>query len=533
MANIPSSVIRVSAFLRKEIFEIMRQPMLLLTLVLGPFLILLFFGIGYRNEPLTLRTVFVVDKDSPIAKNVEEQASSLGAQLQFEGITDDLDQARQRLQNNEIDLITIVPNDPYQNLLMSQQSVFSLYHQEIDPFRTQYVDVFGRVYIDEINRRVLRRITTAGQTDLVDVQKKLDAAHSSIESLRDLYELCLRKLDDGENSDCNREVVQNHIQDIDEDLDTLELTVTEKARLVDAINEGVMDEPLSELDLDSSTSETETEANLETTLVDLVQKTNELSDLNETTTQYDEQLILLKDLEVDLNRLETKIIRFIDIDARVLITPFRAETTSLAAVIPSPADFFAPAVIVLLLQHLTVTFAALSMVRERQLGTMELFYVAPLSAFETLLGKYLSYLLFGGVLAIILLILVVFGMGVPMLGSWLSVGLTLLTLVFTSLGVGFVISLISKTDTQAVQYSMIVLLTSVFFAGFILSLEVLWEPVRLISKFLPATYGIILMRGIMLQGSALMLDQLTQLFIFGLILFILSWWMLRRSMAYV
>ena len=55
-----SLLIRISAFLSKEIFEIMRQPMLLVTLVLGPFLILFFFGIGFRNEPRSLRTMFVI-----------------------------------------------------------------------------------------------------------------------------------------------------------------------------------------------------------------------------------------------------------------------------------------------------------------------------------------------------------------------------------------------------------------------------------------------------------------------------------------
>ena len=50
MGNFFRSIIRASSFFRKEIFEILRQPRLVATLVLGPFLILFIFGIGYRDQ---------------------------------------------------------------------------------------------------------------------------------------------------------------------------------------------------------------------------------------------------------------------------------------------------------------------------------------------------------------------------------------------------------------------------------------------------------------------------------------------------
>ncbi|HLE14445.1 MAG TPA: ABC transporter permease [Anaerolineales bacterium] len=59
-----------------------------------------------------------------------------------------------------------------------------------------------------------------------------------------------------------------------------------------------------------------------------------------------------------------------------------------------------------------------------------------------------------------------------------------------ALGAGFVISLISQTDTQAVQYTMLLLLASIFFSGFFLDLRLMWEPLSILSRILPATYGI-------------------------------------------
>jgi ABC-2 type transport system permease protein len=122
-------------------------------------------------------------------------------------------------------------------------------------------------------------------------------------------------------------------------------------------------------------------------------------------------------------------------------------------------------------------------------------------------------------------------MGVPNRGAWLDVAATTMAVLFTSLGIGFVISLISGTDTQAVQYSMIVLLTSVFFSGFFLSLDSLWEPVRIISWSVPATYGIELLRQVMLRGAPVAVQLLAQLVVIGLALFVVAWFLLRRSMA--
>ena len=202
-----------------------------------------------------------------------------------------------------------------------------------------------------------------------------------------------------------------------------------------------------------------------------------------------------------------------------------------AIIQPRLTDYFAPGVIVLLLQHLAVTFAALSIVRDRRLGTMELFRVSPASSAEILVGKYLSYLLFGGLLATILSMLVVFGLQVPMLGDWLSYGLVIAALLFACLGIGFVISLAAQTESQAIQYVMIVLLASVFFSGFFLSLRLLWDGVRVVSWGLPATSGIILLQDIMLRGGPPNPVLLGGLAALGVSLFLIAFNLLRRAMA--
>jgi ABC-2 type transport system permease protein len=117
-----------------------------------------------------------------------------------------------------------------------------------------------------------------------------------------------------------------------------------------------------------------------------------------------------------------------------------------------------------------------------------------------------------------------------MRGSWTEYAAVILVLIFTSLGMGFLISLVSQTDTQAVQYSMFLLLGSVFFSGFFLDLRYLWEPVRIVSWALPATYGIRLLQDIMLRGGAILPNLFYGLLAIGVGLFLVSWLLLRRLM---
>jgi ABC-2 type transport system permease protein len=83
----------------------------------------------------------------------------------------------------------------------------------------------------------------------------------------------------------------------------------------------------------------------------------------------------------------------------------------------------------------------------------------------------------------------------------LFAGLVVL-LTLASLGIGFMISAWSKTDSQAVQLSMLVLLLSIFFSGFFLPLENFASPVREIGYFLPLTHGITGIQSIMLRGTS-------------------------------
>ena len=84
------------------------------------------------------------------------------------------------------------------------------------------------------------------------------------------------------------------------------------------------------------------------------------------------------------------------IPPEVVAAPTRANLVNVAPSSPGVVAFFAPAVLALILQHLAVTLVAMSLVRERMSGVMEVFRIAPVSAAEILAGKLLAFGLIGG-----------------------------------------------------------------------------------------------------------------------------------------
>jgi ABC-2 type transport system permease protein len=502
-----SSIIRTSAFLRKEIVEVLRQPRLLLSLVLGPFLILLIFGVGYRNQPRELRTLFVVQNDGTLGQNIQDYATTLGPQLVFAGTTEDLASALKQLQRGEVDLVAVTPEKPFEKIRSNEQAVFTLYHREIDPFQVEYVKYFGQIYIDEVNRRVLTNVTEQGQSEASTVEDDIKAARQNAAAMR-------QALEQGNNLAAQESQMQ-----LSDNLDNASLALGASLSLLTGVQQEVGSEDSDYIEL------------LKSNLSDIRQTTSQLDEFSELSSASSADIQEISKIEEDLAGLESQIDQFTSISPFVLVTPFASETKGIAPTQPGPVEFYAPAVIALLLQHLAVTFGALSIVRENDIGAMELFRVSPISAAETLIGKYLSYFIFTALLTAILTALLILALRLPMLGNWVHYVLIIAIILFTSLGIGFLISLLSHTDSQAVQLTMIVLLASVFFSGFLLDLQLIWDPVKVLSWSLPTTYGIVMIRDIFLLGQPPDVFMIMGLFGIGLVLMLISWLLLRREIA--
>lgn len=165
------------------------------------------------------------------------------------------------------------------------------------------------------------------------------------------------------------------------------------------------------------------------------------------------------------------------------------------------ANFFVPGLIAILLQVMIILLIALSLVRERERGTLEQLTMTPVKPLGLMVGKMIPYGVLGFCeLCVILLIMrVVFQ--VPIHGSWILLLAMSLPFLLTVLGLGLVISTRAQSQAEAFQLSMGTVLPSVFLSGYIFMTDTMPAFFRVVSKVIPATYFIQILRGIILRGA--------------------------------
>jgi len=184
------------------------------------------------------------------------------------------------------------------------------------------------------------------------------------------------------------------------------------------------------------------------------------------------------------------------------------------------ANFMIPGLIAMILFAITIMLTALSIVREREQGTVEQLMVTPIRPFELIVGKVAPYVLVAFFDVLEVLAIGVYWFKVPIHGS---LGLLLaLAAVFllTSLGIGIFISSIANTQQEAVLTVWMLLLPAIFLSGFFFPLEAMPGFLRAISYIIPLRYMLVIIRGIILKGVGLevLANQVEALLIFGVVI---------------
>jgi ABC-2 type transport system permease protein len=167
-------------------------------------------------------------------------------------------------------------------------------------------------------------------------------------------------------------------------------------------------------------------------------------------------------------------------------------------------NFFVPGVIGLVLQIATVFATSMSLVRERERGTIEQLLVSPLSRWGLMLGKITPYLLIGMLMAVGLFAIMRWVFHVPIAGDISALLVASFLYIFALLSLGLLISTRAQNQMQALQISMMFMLPSVFFSGFIFPRATMPWIFQALGAVLPATYFIELMRAIILRGASLL-----------------------------
>jgi len=218
------------------------------------------------------------------------------------------------------------------------------------------------------------------------------------------------------------------------------------------------------------------------------------------------------------------------IPPEVIASPTKATVVNLAPTEPGIESFFGAAALMLVLQHMAVTLLSLSIVRDRMSGAMELFRASPIRATEVVAGKVAAFGLLGSGVAALSLALMVIGLHVPMLAPLGWVALVIGLVLLASLALGLLISVISSSERQAVQLSMLLLLASMFFSGFVIRTNEFQPVVQAGSYLLPVTHGIRLLQDLLLRGTITHPWQLLALALIAAVTLVASWGLVRREM---
>ena len=156
----------------------------------------------------------------------------------------------------------------------------------------------------------------------------------------------------------------------------------------------------------------------------------------------------------------------------------------------------APAVIPLLLLLIPAMLAALSVVREKELGSIINLYVTPVTRLEFLIGKQFPYVVLGMLNFLLLTLLAVTVFGVPLKGSFLALAAGALLYVISSTAMGLLISSFMRSQIAAIfGTAVLTILPAVGFSGMIDPVSSLEGAGRIIGNIYPTTYFIIISRG--------------------------------------
>lgn len=168
------------------------------------------------------------------------------------------------------------------------------------------------------------------------------------------------------------------------------------------------------------------------------------------------------------------------------------------------AKFLVPGLIGFILMITAVISTALSVVREKEQGTIEQIVVSPIRPVELILGKTIPYILISLAATVIILLVSYLLFDVAVRGSYLLLfGVTLLFLA-GALGLGLLISTVADSQQVAFQMALLVTMLPTFLlSGFVFPIRNMPLPVQAITHIVPARYFLVALRGIVLKGVGL------------------------------
>ena len=184
---------------------------------------------------------------------------------------------------------------------------------------------------------------------------------------------------------------------------------------------------------------------------------------------------------------------------------------------------FVPGVMAMVLLLVCTMMTAITIVKEKEMGTMEVMLVSPMKPLMVVIAKAVPYLMLSAINIVSILLLSVFVLGVPVNGSLALLAGESILFTLVSLSLGLLISSGAESQQTAMFISLVALfLPTVMLSGFMFPVENMPLPLRIVSNVVPAKWYYIIVKSVMIKGTGLQTIWKETLILTGMMIFFLS-----------
>ena len=196
-------------------------------------------------------------------------------------------------------------------------------------------------------------------------------------------------------------------------------------------------------------------------------------------------------------------------------------------------NYYVPGVMAQLVMIVTMMLSAMSVVREKEIGTMEQIIVTPIRRWEFILGKTLPFAVIGYLNVTMVTALAAFWFDIPIRGSLLLLGVATGVYLLSTLGFGLFISTVSRSQQQAMMSAFMFMFPAMLLSGFAFPVENMPESIQYLTWANPLRHYLVIIRGIFLKGvgSAVLWPQIAVLAVLGSAILAIAVYRFRKTVA--
>jgi ABC-2 type transport system permease protein len=184
---------------------------------------------------------------------------------------------------------------------------------------------------------------------------------------------------------------------------------------------------------------------------------------------------------------------------------------------------FVPGVMAMILMLISAMMTSVAIVKEREMGTMEILLVSPMQPILVIFAKMFPYLLLSIVNFTVIMLLSVYVLGLPIKGSLALLSLESVLYIICSLALGLLISTVAQTQQVALMMSLMgLMMPTILFSGFMFPIENMPKFMQVISNIIPAKWFFIIVRNVMIKGLSFSSVGRETLILCGMTVFFLA-----------